>query len=252
MSHTSREVTRGTYHGAMFGCAGITTLSALCMIQNGPPCRKGIRNNNLPWKTNFPETLHVLPTKLQKYPPSGKASAISDSTLTMRHSTALAVLTACIISTASAGIYYIDNYCPFPLFLISTSMPPQPDNPPLVTLPANTTNAYSEQQRNAGKSPHLREPSHPLTSAHSLQHQRPNHKPLPGHVQANASNLPPNDRGPSPRLLLLRPQHHLRRPPHGQRLRTANPTRWLRAELPAPRSRPGMPVHLRAHQPERK
>jgi hypothetical protein len=71
----------------------------------------------------------------------------------MRTSNLFAVLAAALMSTASAGIYYIDNYCSFPLYLISTSTPPQPSPGSLITLQPNTTSAYMETMRDAGKSP---------------------------------------------------------------------------------------------------
>jgi len=60
----------------------------------------------------------------------------------MRNSAILAALAA-LFASASAATYYIDNYCPFPMWLESTATP-QIGQPPLVNLAANTTNAYSE------------------------------------------------------------------------------------------------------------
>jgi hypothetical protein len=101
--------------------------------------------------------------------------------------TALAVLAATLISTASAGIYYIDNYCTMDMYLISTSTPAQPTVAELVRLPANTTNAYSEVMRDAGKSS---TPSECFTSHILTLHSRPPHQtlfpPSPSHT-----NQPP-------------------------------------------------------------
>lgn len=55
---------------------------------------------------------------------------------------------ALAITSTSAGTYFVDNYCPFPMYLQSTSTPA--DGPvPLVTLLSNTPNAYAEVMRDA-------------------------------------------------------------------------------------------------------
>jgi hypothetical protein len=69
----------------------------------------------------------------------------------MRNSTSLVVIMAILTAFASAGTFFIDNYCPFPMYLQSTSTPA--DGPvPLVRLPTNTSNAYLEIMRDAGYS----------------------------------------------------------------------------------------------------
>lgn len=70
----------------------------------------------------------------------------------MRNSTTLAALSALLIVSVSAGTYFVDNYCPFPMYLQSTSTPSQPDNSPLIIMAANTLNAYQEILRDAAYS----------------------------------------------------------------------------------------------------
>ena len=182
--------------------------------------------------------------------------------------TTVAVFAAALISTASAGTYFVDNYCNFTMYLVSSSTPAQPNQPTLMILPPNTTNAYSEVMRDAGKLP---TPSEPLTSSffsfqnristpskhplpltlpqlthppHRLHPQRANHLLNSRPCLPHASNLPPNHHRPLPRPQLLRPKHHLRRPAPNPRLPTPHPTRRIQPQLPTPRPRPIMPVHL--------
>lgn len=69
----------------------------------------------------------------------------------MHFTSILSILATVLAGFVSAGTYYVDNICPFALYLQSTSDPA--DGPvPLVTLAANTPNAYSEVMRDAGYS----------------------------------------------------------------------------------------------------
>ena len=69
----------------------------------------------------------------------------------MRKSAILTAVAALLPATVLAGTYYIDNYCPFTMYLQSTSTPA--DGPvPLVTLAANTRETYSEVMRDAAYS----------------------------------------------------------------------------------------------------
>ena len=56
------------------------------------------------------------------------------------------VLLAVAVTAASAGRVFVDNLCPFPLFLNSYANN-NPAGAPVITLPANTINAYNEVQR---------------------------------------------------------------------------------------------------------
>lgn len=197
----------------------------------------------------------------------------------MHTSTPFAVLAATLISSASAGVYYVDNLCPFPLYLKSTSQPTQPTPPPLITLQSNTTNSYSEVMRDAGKlslplrhrlsavPPAARHhvlvsPIHHLSSSISscpiltstvprLHPQCPYHLPHARHGLTHASHLPPNHDRHSPRLQLLRHVNHLWRPAPSAGLRAPRPTRRLRPQLPAARPGPGLSIYVLAGESER-
>jgi hypothetical protein len=69
----------------------------------------------------------------------------------MRNSTSLVVIMALLTASVSAGTYFIDNFCPFPVYLQSSSTPAGCPVPPL-TLPANTSNAYMEIMRDGNYS----------------------------------------------------------------------------------------------------
>lgn len=58
---------------------------------------------------------------------------------------ATAILLSALAATVTAGTVYVDNTCPFPVYLNSNANQNPPG--PLVTLPANTINAYHEVQR---------------------------------------------------------------------------------------------------------
>jgi hypothetical protein len=66
----------------------------------------------------------------------------------MRNSTSLVIIMALLSASALGltGTYFIDNFCPFPMYLQSSSTPVGCPVPPL-TLPANTSNTYSEIMR---------------------------------------------------------------------------------------------------------
>ncbi|KAL9057544.1 MAG: hypothetical protein Q9162_002277 [Coniocarpon cinnabarinum] len=65
------------------------------------------------------------------------------------HASTTAALMSLVATLASAGTVYVDNLCPFPVWLNSNSDSPTAHNPPIPTrqLPANTVNAYHETLR---------------------------------------------------------------------------------------------------------